>query len=126
MSRPPEIWAFVFANLSLFIISSILTGMCYLAYRQSDGHRSFAIATIGFSLVVVGGLVEPVYILVISTNETLNQLELFLMQGVETIFLALGLGLLFYAITRYSSGPSSTEEEQYSLTDEDRSWLGGD
>lgn len=126
MSKPPELVAFVLANLGLFVVSCILTGLCYLAYRQNKGQQSFAIATIAFSLIITGGLVEPVYVFIISTNTTLNQTEVFLMQGVETLFLALGLGLLFYAITQYSTGAASTDEEPYSLTDEDRSWMDDD
>ena len=37
MSEPPEVWAFALANLGLFIVSSVLTVLSYIAYRQDDG-----------------------------------------------------------------------------------------
>lgn len=112
MANPPEIWAFVLANTLLFLISSVLGILSYVAYRQSDGQRSYLLAAIGFGFVVFGGLVEPVYQLVVRGDSSIDGTELLWLQTGEGVLIAIGLGLLFYAITHHESG-SSSEETSY-------------
>lgn len=113
MSKPPELWAFILANTGLFVISSVLTVLTYLVYRQKHGETSYLLATIGFGFVVLGGLVEPGYQLVVWGDRSLNYTELLWLQAGEGLLIASGLGLLFYSITHYDTGASSTEEETY-------------
>lgn len=106
MARP-ELWAFVLANAGLFVVSSVLTGLSYLAYRR-DERPTFKLASVGFGLVVLGGLVEPVYQLVVRGDYNITGSELLLLQTGEGVLIAGGLGVLFYAITRHSTGAGGT------------------
>lgn len=111
MAESPELWAFLFANTILFVFSSLLALLSYLAYRRHSAETSFRTAGIGFALVLLGGLVEPVYqvgIQGIQDGYALNGTELLLLQSVEGVLIAAGLGLLFYAITCHD--PSSGDE----------------
>lgn len=122
MVEPPELWAFVLANTGVFIFSSMLAALSYLAYRQSSGQLSYRFATLGFGLVVLGGLVEPAYLFGVSADYRLNATELLVLQAGEAILLASGLGILFYAITRHGAGSSSTVDDHPAETDEEISW----
>lgn len=102
MARP-ELWAFVLANVGLFVVSSVLTGLSYLAYRRDDGRPAFKFASIGFGLVVLGGLVEPLYQLVVRGDYNITGSELLFLQAAEGILITAGLGILFYAITRHTT-----------------------
>lgn len=119
MANSPELWAFVLANTGIFIMSSVLTALSYLAYRQSDGQSSYLTSAFGFGFVVLGGLIEPVYQLGVRSNGTygLNTTELLWLQAGEGTLIAIGLGLLFYAITHFSSGRRSTDEVRPAVTD---------
>lgn len=124
MAKPPELVAFLLANTGLFLISSVLTGLAYLAYRRNDGSTSFRWATLGFGCVVLGGLVEPVYLFVTPGDTYLHSSELLALQAGEGILIAIGLGLLFYAILNHdgeSASPSAgplTADEIASETDD--------
>lgn len=113
MSKPPELWAFLIANALLFISSGVLALLSYIAYRQRNRQKSYLMTTIGFSLVVIGGLVEPTYQLVVRGDYNLNGTELLWLQSGEGILIAAGLALIFYAITYYDTGGSSTEKDTY-------------
>lgn len=104
MPRPPELVAFLLANAGLFIVSSLLTVLTYFAYRRSERRTSYRLATVGFGCVVLGGLVDPVYLLLTPGDTYLHSSELLVMQAGESILIAMGLGLLFYAILRHDSG----------------------
>ena len=123
MAKPPELWAFILANTGLFIISSVLTALSYLAYRESEG-GSYRFATVGFGFVVLGGLVEPTYQLGVRGDYHLNGTELLLLQAGEGILIAFGLGLLFYAITRHGDGSASSEDDAAVATGGEISWTG--
>lgn len=113
MTNPPQLWAFVLANILLFLVSSVLTILSYVAYRQSNRQTSYQITTIGFAIIGLGGLVEPAYQLFVRSNSNVSSSELMWLQTGEGVLIASGLGLLFYAITRYDSGSSTTEETTY-------------
>ena len=121
MDKSPELWACILANTVLFLIASVLTALSYLAYRRSDGQSSYRFATIGFGFVVLGGLVEPVYLFGVRGDYNLQETELLALQAGEGVLIALGLGLLFYAITRHnptlSPTNNSTDELVYDLDD---------
>ena len=106
MDKPPELWAFILANTGVFIVSSVLTAITYLAYRQSRGRTSYRGATIGFGFIVLGGLVEPLYQLGVKGDYLLDGTELLLLQTGEGILITLGLRLLFYAIIHHDSQSS--------------------
>ena len=65
--------------------------------------------------VVLGGLVEPVYQFVVWDTSQLNATELLWLQAGEGILIAMGLGLLFYAITHHESEPSPTQETAFAF-----------
>ena len=113
MAKSPELWAFVLANFGLFLVSSVLAVASYVAYRRSDEQTSYLMATSGFGLVMVGGLVEPVYQLVVRGDTHIDGTELLWLQTGEGILIAGGLGLLFYGITHHDTGSSATEGETY-------------
>lgn len=115
MARP-ELWAFVLANAGLFIVSSVLTGLSYLAYRR-DGRSTYKFATIGFGFVVLGGLVEPLYQLGVRGDYNITGNELLFLQTAEALLIASGLGILFYAITRYTAnGERTTSTKEFTYT----------
>lgn len=116
MDKPPELWAFVLANLGLFLVTSVLTALCYLAYRRSDGRSSYRFATVGFGTVVLGGLFEPAYQLGIRGDYNLTGTELLALQAGEGVLIASGLGLLFYAIACH--GSESSVADRSAATDE--------
>lgn len=118
MPESPELWAFVLTNVGLFVVSSLLMSLCYLAFRRRRDQRSYACATVGFGFVVLGGLVEPVYQLGVGVDFTPSGRQLMLLEAVETILIAAGLALLFYAITQYGSRSSSTADDHPASTDE--------
>lgn len=117
MAENPELWAFVLANIGLFVISSVLAGVSYVAHRQSDGQGSYRIAAVGFGFVSLGGLVEPVYQLLVrdGSTVTVTGTELLWLQTGEGVLIAGGLGLLFYAITHHDSGSPSVEKRTYTF-----------
>lgn len=117
MSEKPELWAFVLANVGLLVVSGLLTALSYLAYRQRNGQRTYFIATTGFGFVVLGGLVEPLYQLRTGLDFTISSTEFMLLESLETVLIAMGLGLLFYTITVH--GSRSSGENQPDPTDED-------
>lgn len=122
MAEPPELWVFLVVNSGLFVVGSALTVLSYLAIRRSRGQRSFVIATAGFGFVVSGGLAAPVFQLASGIDYTLNGSQVLLIESIETAFTALGLGLLFYAITQYDDTSPSTAEDGFSSTDEGIDW----
>ncbi|WP_313690971.1 DUF7521 family protein [Halorarum halobium] len=108
MVRSPELWAFILANVGLFLVGSTLALLSYLAYRRNRGRRSYRLSTIGFGFVVFGGLVEPVYQLSARGDYVLTRDELLLLQSGETLLMAVGLGILFYSITTHGTDADST------------------
>ena len=113
----PELWTFVLANIGLFIASSVLTALSYLAYRRNNEQSSYKLASMGFGLVVLGGLVEPLYQLVVRGDYTLTGSELLLLQTGEGLLIASGLGILFYSITRHTTAPSGNNDEETATKD---------
>ena len=116
MVKPPELWAFILANTLLFLISSVLAGLSYLAYRHSGGRQSYRNAAVGFGFVVFGGLVEPAYQLGVEdvkNGYALSGNELLLLQAGEGILIATGLGLLFYAITRHDDRSPEKDDDPF-------------
>lgn len=128
MAEPPALWAFVLANALVFVFGSVLAGLSYVAYRQSGGRASFRIAAAGFGVVVLGGLVEPVYQLGVRGDFLLDGTELMVLQTAEGVLIALGLGLLFYAIARHGAGESADADDRAAGDDDaavpadDRFW----
>lgn len=109
MGNPPELWAFILANTGVFLISGLLVGLSYVAYRRSDGQPSYLLTAVGFGFVMLGGLVEPLYQLVIRGDNVINHTELLWLQSGEGVFIASGLGILYYAIARHPPASTSTD-----------------
>lgn len=109
MAEPPEFWLFTATNVIVFVLGSIITLMSYLAYRAKPMSRSFRNATLGFAFITLGGAVEPIYQLGVRGDYNLDGREILAMQGAEGILIAIGLALLFIAITGYGrSDPAIT------------------
>lgn len=111
MAEPFEFWTYVLTNFMMFGFGLMLTGLSYLAYRTDKTRFALRNATIGFGLLTIGGLVAPLYQIGYKTQYQLDGRELLAIQSVEGLFLAAGLGMLFYSIYRYSNG------EQYQHAD---------
>lgn len=98
MAEPPELWAFLFANLFVFGFGATLTTLSYYAYRANGRQPSFRLSTIGFGVLTLGGIAEPVYQLGLKQDYLISGRELLVLQTIEGVFVAVGLGLLFYSI----------------------------
>lgn len=107
MAEPPELWSFLVANLLVFVFGTTLATLSYATYRRRACHPVFRDATLGFSLVTIGGLVEPVYQLAIKQGYQLAGRELLALQTLEGGLVALGLGFLFYSIYRHDRSTSA-------------------
>lgn len=119
MAEPIEFWTFILTNFMMFAFGLILSTVSYLAYRADRGRISLRNATIGFGLLTIGGLVAPVYQLGVNDAYTLGGRELLVVQSVEGLFLASGLGMLFYSIYRYGTGARNVDSVHPSSTDLD-------
>lgn len=108
MAEPPELWTFLLANLFVFGFGATLTTLSYYAYRVNDRKPSFRLSTIGFGVLTLGGVVEPIYQLGLKGDYLISGQELLALQSIEGVFVALGLGLLFYSIYVHKS-PRTTE-----------------
>lgn len=104
MAEPPELWTFAVANLITFGFGATLTSLSYYAYRSSNRTPSYLLSTVGFGLLTVGGMAEPVYQLGLKGDYHLSGRELLALQTAEGLLIAIGLGLLFYSI--YVHDPS--------------------
>lgn len=109
MAEPPELWTFLVANLFVFGFGATLTTLSYYAYRVNGRKPSFRLSTIGFGVLTIGGVVEPVYQLGLKEDYSISGRELLALQTMEGIFVAIGLGLLFYSIYIHNTG----EKEEY-------------
>jgi len=100
MAEPPEFWAFLVANSVLFVAGGVLTGLSYRAYYRV-GRSGLGLAAGGFALVTVGGLLELAYQLGLRQDYHLGGRESLALQTVESLVIATGLGVLFFALSRY-------------------------
>ncbi|MFB6353164.1 MAG: hypothetical protein ABEJ92_03670 [Halobacteriales archaeon] len=117
MAEPPELWTFVLANLLVFGFGATLTTLSYYAYRVNGRPSSFRLSTVGFGVLTAGGLVEPVYQLGLKGGDySVSGRELLAMQSIEGLFVAVGLGLLFYSIYIHN-----TDAPPHDLTSLDQS-----
>lgn len=104
MAEPIEFWTYVLTNFMMFAFGIVLTGLSYFAYRSGQRRPSLRNAMVGFGLITIGGLIAPAYQLGIRGAYDLGGRELLVVQSVEGLFLAAGLGMLFYSIYHYSNG----------------------
>lgn len=112
MAEPPELWTFLLANLFVFGFGATLTTLSYYAYRTNDRRSSFRLSTIGFGILTLGGVVEPLYQLAYKGDYNISGRELLALQTMEGAFVALGLGLLFYSIYIHNSQSRSVQPGQ--------------
>lgn len=118
MDNQMRMCAFLLASTGMFLISSLLTGLSYIAYRQSEKRSTFLVATAGFGFVVLGGLVDPVYLSVVKASYHLAREELLWLQTGEGVLITVGLGLLFYAITNHASASTGSNDDSIRLSDD--------
>lgn len=119
MDNTPELWVYLFTNVGAVVAGSLLTALSFLAYRRNSDQLSYRFATVGFGLIVLGTLVDPVYLFRMAVDYRLTFTELLLLQVSEDVFFAAGLGVLFYAITRHDSSSSSTADDPASYGEEE-------
>lgn len=105
MAEPPELWAFVLANLFVFGFGATLTTLSFYAYRVHERRSSFLLSTVGFGVLTIGGIVEPLYQLGLKGDYLISGRELLVLQTIEGVFVAIGLGFLFYSIYIHTPGP---------------------
>lgn len=120
MAEPPELWTFLLANLFVFGFGATLTTLSYYAYRTNDRKPSFLISTLGFGILTIGGIVEPIYQLGYRGDFQISGRELLALQTLEGAFVAVGLGMLFYSIYIHEASTRSHHSERVELsTDSD-------
>lgn len=112
MAEPPELWSFLVANLFVFAFGATLTTLSYYAYRTNDRKASFRLSTIGFGILTLGGVVEPLYQLGYRGDYQISGRELLALQTMEGLFVAIGLGLLFYSIYIHNADARSKRLER--------------
>ncbi|WP_449271540.1 DUF7521 family protein [Haloferax sulfurifontis] len=124
MVEPAEFWTFAIANLVTFVLGSLLTLLSYYAYRQNRHRPSFRNATLGFGLLTLGMLVEPVYQLWLKGDYNLTGRELLALQTIEGVFLGLGFLMLFYSIYRHNIGQGDTRRtrEEFEWSNDRSRW----
>ncbi len=118
MAEPLEFWTFVLTNFMMFGFGFLLTGLSYFAYRRDTSRVALRNATIGFGLLTIGGLIAPIYQIGYKTQYQLDGRELLAVQSVEGLFLAAGLGMLFYSIYRYSNGRQYNNIDTFETVEE--------
>ncbi|MFC6964165.1 hypothetical protein [Halocatena marina] len=91
---------------------------------MSNGQQSYAIATVGFGCILLGGATELVVIYLFVPDFVLTGTEFLYLQASENVLTASGLGFLFYAITRHTT--DSSKRPYASSTDEEDVWMAED
>ena len=125
MGSPVEYLVYVSANVGLVAIGGSLAGLSFLAYWNDSGQRSYALAALGFGFVVLGGLSELLFTVLFSPDFILTRTEFLSLQAGEDVLIAVGLGLLFYAITQHETGAPS-EADSATLAAEGDAWMPGE
>lgn len=100
MVEPPEFWAFLVANSLLFVAGGTLTGLSYRAYLRVH-QRTLRLASGGFALITIGGLLELLYQLGIRQDYHLGGRESLALQTIESLVITAGLFVIFYALSKY-------------------------
>lgn len=98
--EPPEFWAFILANSLLFVAGGTLTALSYRAYRRMQQY-TLGLASAGFALITLGGLLELVYQLGIRRDYHLGGRESLALQTAESLVITAGLVVIFYGVSRY-------------------------
>ena len=106
--------AVLIVNGLVFLFGCAMTGLSLTAYRATDGNDSYRWSTVGFALITVGCVVEPVFQYGIRRDWEITGAELLYLQAMEGAFFALGLGILFVSIYRYGRGEADTGTERMS------------
>jgi len=95
-----EFYAFVFANLGVLALGSMLALLSLAAHRRS-GTPSLRIAAVGFGLIALGSVLDAVYELGVGGSFQISGRELMLLHTSQTILVGVGLAVLFLALRRY-------------------------
>lgn len=111
------------ANALLFAVGVTVTALSYFAYRSSGGVRSFGYSTLGFGLITIGAVTEPVYQLVIKQDYDISAVELLQLQLLEGSMMAVGFALLFVSVYGYVPGSWGGGEQPVLAEDGDESDL---
>lgn len=108
MIGPVSVFLLLLVNGVVFLFGCLITGFSYLAYRNAASPSAFRWSTLGFGMITVGCVIEPVYQFGIRRDFDISTVELLRLQALEGVFLALGLVLLFASV--YSYGTRSLDE----------------
>lgn len=100
MVDPPELWVFVLAHSVSFVVGTMLTGLSYRAYLRVH-ERTLLMAAVGFGLITLGGFVKLAYLMNIRRDYRLGSLERLALLSIETVLVAAGLVVSFWALSRY-------------------------
>lgn len=120
MDNTLELWAYLLSNTGAIVAGGLLTGLSVLAYRRNPGRPSYRFASLGFGLILLGTLIDPVFLFRMSVGRHLTITELLALQFSEDILFAAGLGALFYAIVHHGSAtPATADAVSY---DDERAW----
>lgn len=105
-------------NVGFVVVTGVLTLLSFHAYRHSARQQSYLIATIGFTCILLGGLSEAMFSLVIEPDFVLSSTEYLYVQVAEDSLSTIGLGLLFYAITQHNPDTSQTDRRRLIETED--------
>lgn len=121
MANPPGFWGYVLVNAGVATVSAGLLGLSVLAYRRDRRQRSYVIAAVGFGCILLSELPELVFSSFRAPDYAFTASEFLFLQAGEDLLLALGLGLLFFAITRHRP-ESSRADATAAPVDEEGRW----
>lgn len=116
-----ELVAYILANIVFVAMSGLLAGLSFYAYYRKPGQKSYSLAGLGFSCIGIAGLIESTYTFVVESDYLFTGSEFLVLQAGEDIIIALGLCLLFLAITKHQP-KSSNSEAHTALPDEKNYW----
>ena len=113
--------SYLLANIVFVALSGLLAGLSFYAYYRRPEQLSYSLAGLAFSCIGLAGLLESSFAYVVEPDFTLTSSEFLVLQAVEDIIIALGLGLLFLAITKHQ--PKSSDSETHAtLPKEENYW----
>lgn len=108
MIGPLSLSVLLLLNGVVFLFGCLITGLSYLAYRDAASPSAFRWSTLGFGMITLGCVVEPVYQFGFRRDFDIGTTELLRLQALEGVFIALGLILLFASV--YGYGTRSLDE----------------
>lgn len=94
-----EVWLYHASNLVVLLLGGAIVALSALAYRRTRD-RTYAQAGLGFAFITLGSLADAGSDLILFEGVVLTTNELLLLRTLAGALTGLGLGVLFYSISR--------------------------